>query len=83
MSLKITHGIIIVKKKSCFWSRKESVSSKNAVRLLNKTVSEFSEKWNENLVQNKLISTIKLKNSTTNAPENYEINVKMRLITKI
>ena len=56
---------------------------KNAVRLFNKTVSKISESRNENLVQNKLISKIKLKNTTTNAPEKYEINVKTRSATNI
>ena len=32
----------------------------------------WAKKWNENLVQNKL------KNTTTNVPEKYETNVKMR-----
>ena len=46
---------------------KESVSSKNAVRLLNKTVAKFSETWNENLVQKKLIIT-KIKKHHSKCP---------------
>ena len=39
--------------------------------------------WNEKLVQNKLISKIKQKNTTTNVPEKYKINVKTRWTTNI
>ena len=63
---------------------KESVSSNNVVRLLKtKLWAKFGEAWNENLVQNKLISKIKQKSTTTQIPERNEKNVKMRWTTNI
>ena len=57
---------------------------KNVFRLLKtKLWAKFSETWNKDLVQSKLLSKIKQKSTTANVPEKYETNIKMRWTTNI
>ena len=56
---------------------------KNAVRLLNKPVSEIYWNVKRKFSAKEINKQNKIKNTTANAPEKYEINVKTSWTTNI